>query len=145
MLQMTLCKRSHYHLSHFLWHMIAQAPVPINYWWELYIALLPTRHGCKKNVPTLCRLCSLCPVSRIYSLLLMLGWVVIAVPRVHSGDSSCSDHALHWPFKLGVDRYQVSLGNMVHFPLQALPFTFSETIPEHTPPEERPWISVPSL
>ena len=46
-----------------------------------------------------------------------------------SHESSCSDHAFSLPYcKLNVNRHQVWLENMVYFPLQALLFTFSETI-----------------
>lgn len=67
-----------------------------------------------------------------------LGWVLLQILRFTAEfESSCSDHLLSLRFPtLGVNRLQISLGNK-HFPVKALPFTFSEAVLEYKLPRER--------
>lgn len=133
-----LYEHSYYPVSHFLWLLRMEAPVPISYCWELDCCFHPHAADTERLFPSCAgHMHFILWVRPLQFSQCWAGFCCNSSNLQLNCESRCSDHLLSLHFhKLSVKRHQISFGN-VHFPVQALLFTFSETIQEYKLPTER--------
>lgn len=133
-----LYKRSCYPVSHFLWLLRTEAQFPSATAESLTVVsthMLPIQRlfpNCADHIHFILW------VRPLQFSPCWAGFYCKSSDSQLNYESSYSDRvytSFHF-HKLGVNRHQISLGN-VHFPVQALLFTFSETMLEYKLPRER--------